>query len=76
MRDTQVRLLLRCKPIPDRSVLTATTSLEINLTMKIVLAALLAGSAAAFAPSQQSRASSAVAAKPFADEIGVTAPVS
>ena len=36
----------------------------------------LAGSAAAFAPAQQGKASSALAAKPFANEIGAMAPVS
>jgi hypothetical protein len=37
----------------------------------------LAGSAAAFAPAEQSRASSALAdAKPFSDELGAMKPVS
>lgn len=36
----------------------------------------LAGSAAAFAPAQQSRSSSALAEKPFADALGAQAPVS
>jgi hypothetical protein len=44
--------------------------------MKIVIAALLAGSAAAFAPAQQKASSSALAAKPFADALGAQAPVS
>jgi len=36
----------------------------------------LAGSAAAFAPAQQQRASSALEAKPFSDALGAQAPVS
>lgn len=44
--------------------------------MKVIAALALAGSAAAFAPAQQSRSSSALAAKPFADALGVQAPVS
>jgi hypothetical protein len=40
------------------------------------LLAVAAGSASAFAPTQEGRASSAVAAKPFSDEVGAMAPVS
>ena len=45
-----------------------------KLTLSLLAAA--AGSAAAFAPSQREAASTAVAAKPFADEVGAMAPVS
>jgi hypothetical protein len=44
-----------------------------KLALSIVAAA--AGSAVAFAPSQQGRAFSAVAAKPFANEVGAMAPL-
>ena len=47
------------------------------LTMKSVAALVaLASSAAAFAPAQQSRSSTALADKPFADALGVQPPVS
>jgi len=39
------------------------------------LLAVAAGSASAFAPTQEGRASSAVAAKPFSDEVGAMAPL-
>lgn len=39
------------------------------------LLAIAAGSAAAFAPTQQGRASSAIEAKPFSDEVGAMAPL-
>ena len=42
--------------------------------MKVIALLALAGSAAAFAPAQQSRASTSVAA--FENDVGVTAPVS
>jgi hypothetical protein len=45
-----------------------------KLTLTLIAAA--AGSAAAFAPSQQGRASSAVEAKAFSDDFGAMAPVS
>mmetsp|Transcript_38281 Transcript_38281/g.43146 ORF Transcript_38281/g.43146 Transcript_38281/m.43146 type:complete len:205 (-) Transcript_38281:156-770(-) len=45
-----------------------------KLTLSL-LAAAAAGSATAFAPCQQGRASSAIAAKPFSDEIGSMAPL-
>jgi len=45
-----------------------------KLTLSLLVAA--AGSAAAFAPSQQQAASSALAEKPFANELGAMAPVS
>ena len=45
-------------------------------TFTLTLIAAAAGSAAAFAPSQQGRASSAVEAKAFSDDFGAMAPVS
>lgn len=48
---------------------------EINMKTCAALLA-LAGSAAAFAPAQQARSSSALANKPFADAVGAQAPVS
>ena len=41
----------------------------------MILASIVA-SAAAFAPAQEGRASSAIAANPLADELGAMAPVS
>jgi hypothetical protein len=48
------------------------------MKLALTLVAAVAGSAAAFAPSQQSSraSSSVVAAKPFADELGAMTPVS
>jgi len=43
--------------------------------MKSMILASIVASAAAFAPAQEGRASSAVAAKPFADEVGAMAPL-
>ena len=59
------------------SIFTSFVWKYIDLTMKTV-ATLLAvvGSAAAFAPAQQSRSSTSLAAKPFADALGAQAPVS
>lgn len=44
--------------------------------MKTAVFASLIASAAAFAPAQQSRASTAVGAKPFENELGAMTPVS
>lgn len=46
------------------------------MKLALTLVAAVAGSAAAFVPAQQSRGSSALAAKPFADELGAMTPVS
>ena len=44
--------------------------------MKSMILATVVASAAAFAPAQQGRSSSAIAANPLADEVGAMAPVS
>jgi uncharacterized membrane protein len=44
-------------------------------TMKTAVLASLVASAAAFAPSQQTRVSTAVQAKPFENELGAMTPV-
>ena len=44
--------------------------------MKSMILASIVASAAAFAPAQQGRTSSAIAASPLADELGAMAPVS
>jgi hypothetical protein len=46
------------------------------MKLALTLVAAVAGSAAAFAPAQQSRSSSALAEKPFSDALGAMTPVS
>lgn len=58
------------------TILAKARSTNSKNKMKYIAVLALAGSAAAFAPSQESRSSTALSAKPFSQELGSQAPVS